>query len=224
MADTNIDYFSFVPNVFYQGVAELKTSYSDRTLSKNLFRRARIRPEIFGNTVIFQQYTVNSNVRPDQIADEIYGDSNLDWIVLLSNNIIDYYNEWPLSQEELQNYCLKKYGSDQKVNAIKHYVTREVRDDLDRLILNGDLIVGSDFTVSYLNSQQKLVTLGGSQLLTPVTNYQYEEEINNEKQQIYLLRPEFVGQTIQDLRVIMSYNDHSAFIDYVTLVASNVVK
>lgn len=224
MADTNIDYFSFIPNVYYQGITELKTSYSDRTLSKNLFRRAKIRPEIFGNAIIFQEYLIQGNQRPDNIAYQVYGDSQLDWLVLLANNIINYYDEWPLSEEELNLYLENKYGTEENINAIRFYRTKEIRDDLNRLIISADLMVDADFKVEYYDASKNLVVVQGTNLLTPVTNYQYESEINNEKQQIFLLRPEYVTNVISDLRQIMQYNDHSEFIDYVTKLAVNVVR
>lgn len=223
MANTNTDYFSFLPNIRYQGIKKLNTSSSQSTLSKNFFRKARIRPEIFGNAVIFDEYVIQGNERPDEIAYKLYGDSTLDWIILLSNNIINLYNEWPLSEDEFNKVLIDKYGSDEKINSIRYYKTKEITDSLNKVIMKADLIVNKDFKVEYLDSNSNLVTVQGTNLLIPVTNYQYEKEINDAKQFIYLIRPEYVTNIISDLRQIMEYNDHSAFIDYVTKLAVNVV-
>ena len=80
-------YFRQVPNLEYINRNKGNSSISDYINVKNLFKRGRIRPDIFGNLNFFTKYKVIGDDRPDNVAYEIYGDSTLDWVVLLANNI-----------------------------------------------------------------------------------------------------------------------------------------
>ena len=71
----------------------------------------------------FEYYKIQENERPDQIAQRVYNDSELDWVVILVNNIQDYYSDQPLSNAELHNYLIEKYGSEDKLTEIHHYET-----------------------------------------------------------------------------------------------------
>ena len=62
---------------------------------KNLFRRVKIRDDLSDVILGFEKYTIQNNERPDQVAQKVYGNVNYDWVVLLVNNIINVYDEWP---------------------------------------------------------------------------------------------------------------------------------
>ena len=91
------DYFNRVPDFEY--VSRLPDAkISDYITVKNLFKRGKLREDIFENLAIFTKYQVKGDDRPDTVADEFYGDSDLDWLVLVSNNIINVASEWPMSR------------------------------------------------------------------------------------------------------------------------------
>ena len=132
-------YFRQVPNLEYVNRDRGNSSISDYTNVKNLFKRGRIRPDIFGNLSFFTKYKVIGDDRPDNVAYQVYGDSTLDWVVLLSNNILNIQSEWPLPQSALDNVLLNKYGSYEKLNALHHYETIEIKNSRGGIILPGEL-------------------------------------------------------------------------------------
>ena len=77
---------------------------------KNLFKKGTLRSDIFQDVTFFEKYKIIGDDRPDNVAYKIYNDSSLDWIVLLSNNIINIQTEWPLSQNSFDTYLRGKYG------------------------------------------------------------------------------------------------------------------
>ena len=93
------NYFSKVPNVEY--VSRLPDAkISDYITVKNLFKRGKLREDIFQDLAVFTKYQIKGDDRPDNVASDFYNDSNLDWLVLICNNIINVPTEWPLLQRE----------------------------------------------------------------------------------------------------------------------------
>ena len=81
-------YFRQVPNFEYVNRTKGNTDISNYITIKNLFKGGKIRPDIFGNVSFFTKYKVIGNERPDNVAFKEYDDPSLDWVVLLSNNIL----------------------------------------------------------------------------------------------------------------------------------------
>ena len=121
-------YFRQVPDFEYVNRTQDAQSISDYQSVKNLFKRGRLREDIFGNLSFFTKYKVVGDERPDNVAFKIYDDETLDWVVLLSNNILNVQTEWPLTQDGFDTYLLDKYGSYQNINATHHYETVEVKN------------------------------------------------------------------------------------------------
>jgi hypothetical protein len=76
----------------------------------------------------FTKYQIIGDERPDNVAYKIYNDETLDWLVLLSNNILNVQTEWPLSQQAFDNFLIDKYGSEEVLNQVHHYETLEVKN------------------------------------------------------------------------------------------------
>ena len=132
-------YFKQVPNFEYVNRTKGNKDISNYITVKNLFKRGKIRPDIFGNVSYFTKYKVIGDDRPDNIANEIYGNPNLDWVVLLSNNIQNIQTEWPLPQTSLDEFLLEKYGSYEKLNDTHHYETVEIKNSKGGVLLPGGL-------------------------------------------------------------------------------------
>jgi len=198
-------YFRQVPNFDYVNRDSKDTTLNDYVTVKNLFKRAKIRDDIFERLAYFEKYTIIGDERPDYVAYKMYDDSTLDWLVLLSNNILNVQDEWPKPQVLLDKFLLDKYGSYEKLNAIKHYETIEVKNSKDLTIIPAGLIVNQDFSVEYFDGGTKL----RSQITVPVTNYEYEERIENEKRNIFVLRPKYLDLVLNDLQTIMQYKKGS---------------
>ena len=121
-------YFRTIPNLDYIN-PEKTASISDYIQIKNLFRRGRLRGDIFGDLVYFTKYNIVGNERPDQVAEKYYSDPSLDWVILLSNNILDVRSEWPLDNNSFDSAMLDKYGSyDNLHGGVHHYETIEVKN------------------------------------------------------------------------------------------------
>ena len=200
-------YFSEVPNFEY--VSRLPDSkISDYITVKNFFKRGFLREDIFQNLTFFTKYQIQGSDRPDNVASQVYNDSTLDWLVLMSNNIVNIQNEWPLSNLDFDELMLDKYGSyDTLFNGVHHYETIEVKDARNVKIVNAGLKVESDYSVTFFDEradQMKTVTP-----TIPITNYQYEQKVNEDKRNIYLLQPRYVQVVRDDLEDLMTYREGS---------------
>lgn len=142
-------YFRELPNFEYVSNFPNQSFNDDYTVTKNLFKRAKLREDIGNSVTAFEYYQIVDNERPDQIAQKVYGDSTLDWVILITNNIINLNDEWPLDNNSFYNYLLDKYGDEETMQQVHHYETIEVRDDFDRLIIPGGLQVDPDKTLSF---------------------------------------------------------------------------
>tara|TARA_B100002019_G_C21054240_1_gene490762 strand:+ start:21 stop:704 length:684 start_codon:yes stop_codon:yes gene_type:complete len=191
------------------------------TTVKNLFRRVKIREDIFSNLMYFTNYKIVGDERPDQVAEKVYDDVDLDWVVLVANNILNIREEWPFPQKIFDEYLLEKYGTYDNVYAVKHYKSREVRDSVGTLILPKDLIVDENYSVTFFD-----IGLGTevtkTNLTDPVTNFQYENEKEDAKRNIYLLKPEYLSIILDDLKSLMQYKKGSSqFLTRTLLKADN---
>ena len=88
------NYFRNIPDFEYVNRTKDGQFISNYTQVKNFFKRGKLREDIFQDLTVFEKYSVKGDDRPDNVAFEIYGDANLDWVVLLSNNIVNIQNEW----------------------------------------------------------------------------------------------------------------------------------
>jgi len=133
-------YFKQVPNFEYVNRTRGSKDISNYITVKNLFKRGKIRPDIFGNLNYFTKYKIIGDERPDNIAFKEYNDSSLDWVVLLSNNILNIQDEWPLPQRSLDEILLEKYGDYEKLHSgIHHYNTVEIKNSRGGIVLPGGL-------------------------------------------------------------------------------------
>ena len=130
-------YFQQVPNFEYVNRTQGNNNISNYINVKNLFKRGKIRPDIFANLNFFTKYKIIGDERPDNVAFKEYGDSNLDWVVLLSNNILNIQDEWPLPQTSLDEVLLEKYETHEKLHSLHHYETVEITNIKGGVILPG---------------------------------------------------------------------------------------
>jgi hypothetical protein len=201
-------YFQRVPDLNY--VSRLPDAkIGDYIRVKNLFKKGKLREDIFQNLTFFEKYKIVGDDRPDNVAFEVYDDASLDWIVLLSNNVLNVQTEWPLPQTDFDRFVLDKYGDyDTLYNGIHHYETQEVKNNQGVTIVPAGLQVDSSYSLSYYDffvDQQ--ITTGN--ISVPVTNYEYEEKVENDKRNIFLLKPRFLNIVLDDMDDIMQYKKGS---------------
>lgn len=215
-------YFRQIPNFEY--VSRLPNAQiGDYSEVKNIFKRGKIREDILNELAYFTKYQIRGNDRPDNVAYEIYGDSNLDWVVLLSNNIVNVQTEWPLPQQDFDEYLLDKYGSyDTLYNGIHHYETTEVKNSRDIIILPKGLNVGPVHPISYYDDRlEQQIDIANASV--PVTNYEYEEKKENDKRNIFVIKSQYLNIILADMENIMTYREGSSQFKTETLkVADNI--
>jgi len=197
-------YFRELPNINYVSLLKDKSKNNERLIVKNIFKRAKLRSDVDQAITAFEYYDISENMRPDVVAQNIYGDPELDWIILVTNNITNIRDQWPLSNNDLQIYMVEKYGVTGLTN-VHHYETTEMKDDQDRMLLEAGMQVDSNFTFQV-----------GDKTYTPVqqvTNQQYEVDRNEEKRRIKILKSEFVSMFITDFRNTMKYSKSSQYVN-----------
>lgn len=138
-------YFRELPNLQVINTTKNHVSNDETMVIKNLFKRAKIREDLISVVTAFEYYQIQENERPDELAQRVYGDPELDWVILLTNNIVNVQDQWPMSKNSFDNYILDKYGSEEKLYEIKYYETLELKDDFGRLVLPAKLIVDETF-------------------------------------------------------------------------------
>ena len=217
------NYFKQVPDFEY--VSRLPDAkISDYIAVKNLFKKAELRPDIFQDLSTFQKYQIKGDDRPDNVAEDFYQDSSLDWLVLTCNNIINVQTEWPMSQRDFDRFLLDKYGTYANLESTHHHETLEVKNSKGVVMLEKGLEVESDFSFSYYDwwlKEQK--TIATANLVTEVTNYQYEEKIEDAKRNIFLLKVRYLKLVTDDLEEIMTYKKGSTqYVDETLKRADNI--
>ena len=209
------NYFRKLPNLDYPTLLKTKQSNNDYIETKNLFRRVKIREDLFSNFVVFDQYKIVGDERPDNVAEKVYGDDNLDWIILMSNNIIDMKNEWPMTQSDLNTYINEKY-TQKELSNIHHYETIEFRDRNNQLLVPAGKVVDESFTIEYYLGQSGLRNNGQLKTASPirsVDNYENEVEINDKKRSINVIKEDVLGLFLKDFNRIMKYDKSSQYVN-----------
>ncbi len=215
-------YFDNIPNFDYVSRLPGSKTFSDYVLTKNLFKRAKIRPDIFNDLSHFTKYQIVGDERPDQISNNLYDTPDYDWVIMLSNNITNLEHEWPLTQQSFENYLTSKYGSDENINATHHYETKQVRDSQNIIIVDQGIHVAQNYSITYYDPDLgQEVLLSG--ITNEVTNYQFEERIQDNKRNIYCLKSFYLGLIVDDMQRIMPYKKGSTqYIDNKTVKGDNI--
>ena len=217
------NYFRQVPDFDY--VSRLPDAkISDYLTVKNLFKKGKLADDIFQDLTIFIKYEIEGDDRPDNVADIKYDDPDLDWVVLLSNNIINIQSEWPLPQRDFDRYVLEKYGTYEKLNAVHHYETKECKNSVDAVVVPEGLQVDSDYSVTYYDWYlDGEITKSSSDIVVEVTNYEYESKLEDAKRSIYLLKPKYLNIVKDDMDNMMKYKKGSTqYVDGTLKVAENI--
>ena len=163
-------YFEMFPEIFYDMKGDGKL-----TLVKDIMSRVKIVSGVKENILNFDYYDVKDGETPEMIAQKYYGDVNLHWTIFIVNDIIDYYEDWPMSVQRFEEFVKEKYDNPQ---AIHHYEITQT---------SGDTTVTIDVGMNTTDYSG-----------TPISNYQYEDKLQEKKRQIRLITPEYVDQFVKE--------------------------
>ena len=199
------NYFKLLPDILYldRENKEIRT-YAK---AKNLFRRIKLRSISTEQLANFQFYNVIGGERPDQVAFKFYDDPSLDWVILLTNNIINVQTEWPMDNKSFEKYLEDKYGD--TLYDVVHYESKEVRNASGEIILQRGIKIPQNYSFTYFDigsNQYETV----NNIALAVTNYIKEVKIQNERRAIRILRKEYIDDIQKELEEIIQYKPGSA--------------
>lgn len=201
-------YFNIVPNIAYdQKPISFPFSESDYIVAKNFFRRYKLNDDIFSQAVYFKKYAVEDGERPDHVAKKIYGNPYYDWVILLTNNVINAQYDWPLSGYDLAQVIETNF--DDPYAEIRHY---EIKEEIGRYAKG--LRVDKTFYDGQhkLNIGGSIITKNGNEIASPITVADYYYNENEKKREIYLLREKYFRGFIADFRRQNLYKDSNDFV------------
>tara|TARA_Y100001935_G_scaffold7197_1_gene5434 strand:- start:390 stop:1130 length:741 start_codon:yes stop_codon:yes gene_type:complete len=228
-------YFSYFPDLQYVSRTTDRSSNDETIAVKNIFRRPKLRDDLKNVVTAFEDYVIIGDDRPDQVSERVYGDPRFDWVILISNNITKVRDQWPLNSNDFQNFVLAKYGSEENLAKVHHYVTELFVDSDQRMVVPPGLTVDSNFDSRYLETSGEF-TYSGTNLpnlvsvdnsgtvldedqntishsnVFPVSNYEFEENENDAKRRIKILQQQFIDVAIADMRRVMKYSKSSTYI------------
>ena len=217
-------YFSNLTDFLYVNRTVDGRSEGDYSIVKNFFKRAKLREDIFQDLAFFTKYTVIGDDRPDTVATKLYDDPTLDWVVLLSNNIVSIQSEWPLGQAAFNTYVTEKYGDETTLySGIHHYESREVKANDGTIIIPSGARVSVGQSVSFFDedSSQQIIR---TDVAMPITNYMFEEKLNDEKRNIFILKPIYLNILFDDIDQIMRNKKGSTQFISETLVRGDDIR
>lgn len=200
-------YFSYFPKILYS----LNDNQSIEYVT-NILTRIKFDDSIKNQSAVYYTYTINDGERPDTLANKIYGDQEKHWIILLMNDIIDINSQWPLSYSEFNSYIIKKYGSIQTAMSTNHSYEKTLKYTIE----NSDDTYREDTITITLSEYNSLVTgiesftLDNGKSFTinttkkQKTKYDYEDELNNKKRIVKILKPEYMNNVMRNLQSILN--------------------
>ena len=169
-------YFAQFPLNVYDSVGD-----ENYKVVTHLLKRVAIRAKVKVNTLFFDTYDVKEGETPEMIADKLYDDPELHWIVLMVNDITDRYHQWPKNQNQFLSHINDKYSN---ISGTHHYEISQTSGDTT-IKIN----IGTD------NTDHPTATL--------ITNYEYEQERQDTSRKIRLLSPEYVSDFVEEFKSIM---------------------
>ena len=195
MARITKGYFSDFPQIEYQA-----------KIARSIMARPRIASSLLSNPAAIYSYTVNNDLRPDQVAHLYYGDSELLWLIFLANNIVDPYYGWPLTQNVFQDFIISKYGSIATAKTtIKHYRYQEKDKETDELWQTKEIVTKETYELDSTFGSLRDIPVSELNIkrYQAVTGFIYEEELNESKRVIKVIDRRLAGNAKQVLRETM---------------------
>ena len=201
-------YFRNIPDFEYVRRTADTKNISEYQKVKNLFKRGKLKNDIFNDLTYFTKYQIVGDERPDNVAYNVYNDETLDWVILLANNITNIQTEWPLDHQSYYNFLIDKYGSEEEIHGVHHYETQQVRDTNETIIVPEGLKVPKDYSIEFYDSRLDSYTTV-SNITTEITNYTYENKIEDNKRNIYVLKSAYLNVILNDMEESMLYKEGS---------------
>ena len=160
-------------NKFPMMVYDVKNNDNYKLLP-DILRRVKLRTSIRGSSMLFDTYDVRNGERPEDIAFKWFGDAQLHWVILMTNNVTDRYYDWPMNDVQFQEFLTDKYGAGSE-DAIHHYELAQTSGATSSADESHMLEVNSD-----------------TDNATSISNRQFEERRQDKLRQINLLDEKYL--------------------------------
>ena len=174
-------YFNKFPDIIYDPDRD-----GQFQICKNILRRVAVREKVRTNTLLYDTYDVKEGESPESLADRLYGNTELHWVVLMVNNITDRYHDWPLSTPQFLDMIDEKYDN---VDAIHHY-------EITQTSGNTELVID-------VGTEEDLV-LADYPSATAISNYTYEDRLQEQRRQIRLIQPQYISTFVKEFEKKMN--------------------
>ena len=158
-----------------------------RKLLPDILRRVKLRALVKSGGILFDKYDVKNGEKPEDVAYKWFGDAELHWVILMTNNITDRYYEWPMNQVQFAEFLADKYDNP---DGIHHY---EITKSSGRTTSKGP----DDYS-------HKVEVNSDADGASSISNREYEERIQDSKRQIQLLDKSLVGDFITEFDRLIS--------------------
>jgi len=205
-------YFSFVPDIKYdEKPIRFPFSQSEYITAKNFFRRFKIDEDYFQYSVYFNKYAVTDVDRLDTISEEFYGNPFYDWVIALTNNIINTQFDWPVREWQIRDMV-------ENPDATHHYETLEVVNAEGNTVLQAGLTVDERFVNSVFKYVDKTTptviytTRAGTNVTRRITNLDQAIKENDAKREIYILKPIYLQSFVTEFRKQNLYSESTNYI------------
>jgi len=187
------EYFSNFPRIQYDinGINPISPDY---TVAINIMIKQKIRDAISEDVTMYYPYIIESDVRPDVLSHQIYGDTAYTWTIFYINNILDPYWSWPLTELQFTKYLNSKYGS---VNAAKTTVHHYEQITDARVEVTGTADPIPERTVEVDYTTYRTIAEDFRKI---IYQYEYEQEKNEAKRSISLINPTYVTSIMEQFR------------------------
>ena len=169
-------YFANFPLIPYDNYGT-----GDFRLTPNILKRIAVRANIKTTTSLFDTYDVKEGETPEMIADKLYGNPEFHWVVLMMNDVVDRYHQWPMSRRQFLAHLNDKYTN---VDAVHHYEISQSSGDT-----NIKINIGTSNT--------------DHPTATAITNREYEQERQDSLRKIRLLDPDFIDDFVTEFEILL---------------------
>jgi nicotinamide riboside kinase len=210
-------YFDKIPQLAYNIDGKRLTNYQSVT---NILFRVRFLREAINNVYAYYEYLIKDNDTPEIIAEKVYGDPEAHWVILMANDIVDAQYDWPLNYDDFNKYIIGKYGSISNAKTTTHHCEKVVirEDKLTGTIVENTYVINESEihevdldsvpydTFDTLPQTQEFTTinLGNGKTVfekiftRKISFYDYEEELNESKRSIKIIKPEYYSQIVSE--------------------------
>ena len=169
-------YFANFPLIPYDNYGT-----GDFRLTPNILKRIAVRANIKTTTSLFDTYDVKEGETPEMIADKLYGNPEFHWVVLMMNDVVDRYHQWPMSRRQFLAHLNDKYTN---VDGVHHYEISQSSGDT-----NIKINIGTSNT--------------DHPTATAITNREYEQERQDSLRKIRLLDPVYLDDFVTEFETLM---------------------